>query len=100
MPEGPKHIAMKGLARRMLRRLGAVKIVEEGIANVDIAGNCRGVWVAFEVGHSSKIKIESLRSVYNIIVHLPYCYTPELTMPLNQIEKRLDNKIIAWRCDR
>lgn len=99
MPEGPAHIALKQTARRILRRLDASKIVEEGIGNVDIAGNCRGVWIAFEVGNSSKLKIESLRSTYNIIVHLPYCYTPKLTMPLDKLERRLDHRIIAWRCN-
>jgi len=97
--EGPEHIALKQLARRILRRLGAGKIVEEARGNVDMAGQARGVWLAFEVGNSSKLKIESLRPLYDIVVHIPYCHTPKLTMPYGELERRLDNRIIAWRCE-
>lgn len=92
-------MALKKLARQMLQRLGASVIVEEGKGNVDIAGNCRGVWIAFEVGDSSSDKIERLQYLYNIVVHLPYCYTPDSTWPLDELEKKLDNKIIAWKCE-
>lgn len=97
--EGPDHIALKHTAKSILRRLGAAEIVEESKGNVDVAGNCRGVWVAFEVGDSSNVKIEALHNLYSIVVHLPYCYTPDLTCPLDELERKLDNKIIATKCE-
>lgn len=98
--EGLEHVLLKQVARKLLRRLGAVRIVEEGRGKVDVAGQCRGVWIAFECGQSSELKIEALRTMYDIVVHLPYCYTPKLSMPLDNLEGRLDHKIIAWRCNR
>jgi len=97
--EGPEHIALKKIARKLLNRLDAWEIVEEGEGNVDIAGKCRGVWVAFEVGNSSRAKIESLQEMYDIVVHLPYCYTPDTTWPISTLEKQLDHKIIAFKCE-
>ena len=99
MTEGPEHLALKKKVRRLLEKLGANPIVEEGNGNVDIAGNCRGVWIAFEVGDSSPSKIKKLRDLYHIVVHLPYCYTPNLTWPIDELEKKLDDHIIRRKVE-
>lgn len=101
--ESANHVALKGMAIKMLRKLGAERVkTENNFAGftVDVVGWFRRwdghVTVAFECGNCEEERIKKLKEIYDVVVHLPYCYTPEITMPsLKTLVDRLENRVIV-----
>jgi len=82
LSESEDHKALKRRAINLLKKAGAKTIVREskikGINGfVDVVGYWPSLTVAIECGKTSKERIATLQSHYDIVIHLPYCWTPK-----------------------
>ena len=99
--ESEEHTKLKKKAIRLLKKLGAERIeVEAGVYGwngpIDVLGRFWGRHtVAIECGNCERKKIDALREVCDVVVHIPYCYTPKIVMP--DIWKRVEEEIISRR---
>ena len=87
--EGMSHVVLKSQVCDMIRKIGQetspdqpVKIETEacanGIGKVDVVGQIGEVTIAVECGNTNGKKIAALREKFDIVLHVPYCYTQEL----------------------
>lgn len=81
--EGPAHAKLKRSAIEMLRRLGCHSITTEGKiqgfkGTVDVLGRFDNGRIAVEVGDCSKGRIETLKQHAEVVIHIPYTWTPNL----------------------
>ena len=108
-PESEKHLRLKELAVQILTQLGAQKIILEAkkpfttkkktrtpITFIDVLGEfSENKTVAIECGSCNLHRIEILQEHFTVVVHLPYCCTPELVINsqqtiMNKIRKALE----------
>jgi len=80
--ESRQHKDLKKRAIRILRLAGAKSIVIEakvkGVkGRVDVVGYLPGTTIAFECGNTPQERILGLQTHCDIVVHLPFCWTPE-----------------------
>lgn len=91
-PESDEHSQLKELAVTIIRELGAQKIIVEAEKHIgvqrypksftsfiDVVGEFpKHQTIAIECGNCSKERIAKLKKHFTIVVHLPYCHTPQL----------------------
>lgn len=80
--ESVAHKDLKKRAIKILKLAGAKSIMLEekvpGIkGRVDVMGYLPSVTIAIECGNTPQEKILALQTHCDIVVHLPYCWTPE-----------------------
>lgn len=97
--EGAAHKRLKRRAVKILELAGAHSTVLEAKApgikgRVDVAGYWPSVTVAIECGKTPAGRIEGLRTHYDVVVHLPYCWTPKF-FPDRVLARKIDDEI--WR---
>lgn len=84
--EGLTHAVLKSQACELMRELGRTdqkKSVEtevyvKGIGKVDIVATIGDANIAIECGTTNAEKIRALREKFDIVLHIPYCYTQDL----------------------
>lgn len=88
--ESSEHVALKKTAVRLLKAVGAHKIIVEASTTfgpiVDVLGFFGNhKTVAIECGHCDKNKIDLLKEHFTVGVHLPYCYTSKLVFHSHKV---------------
>jgi hypothetical protein len=87
--EGISHAILKSEVCKMIRELGhntypdssvtvETEVCVEGIGKVDVVGRIDEVTIVVECGNTSIKKILALKEKFDIVLHIPYCYTREL----------------------
>ena len=62
----------------------------EGIGKVDVVGWIGESTIAVECGRTSQKKIEALRKHFDVVLHIPYCYTWDfLNIDIDKVEHEL-----------
>jgi len=68
----------------------ATEVSVQGIGVVDVAVSFGDATAIFECGETSKEKIELLKENFDVVVHIPYCYTKRfISFDFNEIAHRL-----------
>lgn len=95
--ESDGHVALKKRAAGILLSLGIDPVFEAKIPNfscvVDVAGFKNNIKIAFECGDVSQGKIESLKLYYDIVVHMPYCWTPGFFIHDRKLTHMIENEM-------
>ena len=84
--EGFAHAVLKNRVCELMRELGHThekKSVEteahvKGIGKVDVIATIGNATIAIECGTTNAKKIRALREQFDIVLHIPYCYTQDL----------------------
>ena len=97
--EGMSHAFLKTQACSMIRELGSsgeydtkveTEVPVEGIGVVDVVGLIGEVAVAVECGKTNPKKILALKEHFDIVLHIPYCYTWGLVnIDMDELEHQL-----------
>jgi len=96
------HAMLKCHAVNFLRAIGIENIETEftieDIGIIDVMGFDDGVSIAIECGNTSPEKIFALEKLCNIVIHIPYCYTPKFfECNYDEIQHKLMVHAIAKR---
>lgn len=102
-PESKEHLMLKEKAIRILESIGAKVKTEEQVPGVkgwvDVVGYLKDSIIAIECGNTSSAKIEALKTNCDIVIHMPYCWTPTFSlshkMMVQKIEKAIQKVKIA-----
>jgi len=82
--EGMSHAFLKTRACDMIRELGCqtdfpvsveTELSVKGIGKVDVVGRIGDATIAVECGKTNPKKILALEERFDIVLHIPYCYT-------------------------
>lgn len=83
--ESMHHASLKNKVCNMLRQIAKegeyeessvdTEVSVEGIGKVDVVGQIGDVKVAVECGITSLKKINLLKEHFDVVIHIPYCYT-------------------------
>jgi hypothetical protein len=84
--EGFAHAVLKSQVCELMRELGRTdqkKSVEtevpvKGIGKVDVVATIGDATIAIECGSTKPEKIQQLMERFDIVLHVPYCYTQDL----------------------
>jgi hypothetical protein len=67
----------------------------EGIGKVDVLGRIGESTIAVECGTTNQKKIEALKKHFDVVLHIPYCYTWEfLKIDWNEVERRIFAQLV------
>lgn len=84
--EGMSHAFLKTQACSMIRKLGQenfpddptkveTEVPVEGVGKVDVLGRIGEATVVVECGNTNPKKIWALEKQFDIVLHIPFCYT-------------------------
>jgi hypothetical protein len=84
--EGFSHSTLKSEMCELMREIGRSwdkKSVEteahvEGIGKVDVVASIGDSMIAIECGTTNPKEIRALKERFDVVLHVPYCYTPDL----------------------
>jgi len=84
--EGFSHAFLKSDVCELMREKGLAwkkgsvetEVYVEGIGKVDVVASIGDATVAIECGTTNPKKIRSLKERFDIVLHVPYCYTSDL----------------------
>jgi len=97
--EGLEHLKLKDLALFLLRELGALQVQTEVQTRlgrfVDVVGYfAQNKTVAFECGETTLERMRLLKENFTIVVHLPYCLTPSITLQKEAILDKIEEELV------
>jgi len=110
--EGMSHVVLKSQVCNMIREIGhktftdsPVKVETEvcvkGIGKVDVVGRIGDSTIAVECGNTNMHKISALRGLFDIVLHIPYCYTEELfKIDMDELEHQLVVAVILKELEK
>lgn len=95
--ESISHVSLKSEACNMIREIGRSALADapisvetevsvKGIGKVDVIGHIGDVTMAVECGMTSLKKILALEKQFDIVLHIPYCYTPHYVIKIHKDE--------------
>jgi len=99
--EGISHVTLKSRVCKMIRELGhntfpdfpvtvETEVCVEGIGKVDVVGRIDEATIVVECGQTNEEKILALKEQFDIVLHIPYCYTQELfKIDIDELEHQL-----------
>ena len=104
--EGMSHAFLKTQACNMIRELGQnckdfptsveTEVSVKGIGKVDVVGQIGEVTIAVECGKTNPKKILALEEHFDIVLHIPYCYTWGLVnIDMDELEHQLAVELLA-----
>lgn len=84
--EGFSHAALKSDMCELMREIGLkwnkksveTEVYVEGIGKVDVVASIGEATIAIECGTTNAEKIGALKERFDIVLHVPYCYTLDL----------------------
>lgn len=110
--EGMSHAFLKSEVCNMIRELGQkwypeshvtieTEVCVEGIGKVDVVVIIDEVTIAVECGNTPAKKISELEEHFDIVLHVPYCYTRELfKIDFDELEHELACTFIAKELEK
>jgi hypothetical protein len=84
--EGFHHAVLKNQVCELMRELGRTdqkksvetEVTVKGIGKVDVVAMIGNATIAIECGTTKPEKIQQLMEKFDIVLHVPYCYTQDL----------------------
>lgn len=110
--EGMSHASLKNQACGMIRKLGKenfpdwstsveTEVPIEGVGKVDVVGQIGDVTIAVECGNTRANKIFELHKHFDVVLHIPYCYTWNfMDINIDEITHQLFTGMIAKELKR
>lgn len=100
--ESTHHATLKCHVVNFLRAIGVENVETEftieDIGIVDVMGFNDGVSIVVECGNTSLEKILALEKICDLVIHIPYCYTPKFyECNFDEIQHKLMVHAVAKR---
>lgn len=98
--ESLAHAALKSRICELMREIShtyekksvETEVYVKGVGKVDVVATIENVTLAVECGNTQPEKIRALRERFDIVLHVPYCYTEDLC---GLKKDELDHQILA-----
>jgi len=98
--EGTLHAIIKGSLVNFFCSIGLdhveTEVSIEGVGIVDVMAYSDDVRVVVECGHTTPKKILALEQVCDVVIHIPYCYTPQfIEFDFEKIQRKIISHGVA-----
>jgi hypothetical protein len=104
------HASLKNQVCNMLRQIAKegeheasvdTEVSVKDIGKVDVVGQIGDVTIAVECGTTKPRKIIALEKNFDVVLHIPYCYTWELVkVDWNEVKRRIFAEMVSKGVER